>query len=80
MKTNSDVERFSRYQSVIKVLTSKDSFRKPDIYAIWEVDTMPIFTREGGSWGKLNKVFGGELEAIIHEINMAIAVWVFDRI
>ena len=38
-----------------------------------DVDYMPIFTREGGSWGKLNKVFGGELEAIIHEINTAIA-------
>jgi len=38
-----------------------------------DVDTMPIFTREGGSWAKLNKVFGDELEAIIHEINMAIA-------
>jgi len=74
MKNNPDAKRFSRYQSVIKVLTTKDSFRKPDIYAVLEVDTMPIFTREGGSWAKLNKVFGGELEAIIHEINMAIAV------
>ena len=39
-----------------------------------DVDYMPIFTREGGSWGKLNKIFGGELDAIIHEINEAIAV------
>ncbi|NQT55889.1 MAG: hypothetical protein HQ551_06640, partial [Desulfobacteraceae bacterium] len=61
------------YQSVIKVLITKDSFRKPDIYAVLEVDYMPIFTREGGSWGKLNKIFGGELETIIHEINEAIA-------
>ncbi|MBE9503797.1 MAG: hypothetical protein IME96_06445 [Proteobacteria bacterium] len=38
-----------------------------------DVDSLPIFTREGTSWGKLNKVFGGELEAIIHEINLAIA-------
>jgi len=73
MKNNPDAKRFSRYQSVIKVLTTKDSFRKPDIYAVLEVDYMPIFTREGGSWGKLNKIFGGELETIIHEINEAIA-------
>lgn len=38
-----------------------------------DVDYMHIFTREGGSWGKLNKVFGGELESIIQEINTAIA-------
>ena len=38
-----------------------------------DVDSLPIFTREGASWDKLNKVFGGELEAIIHEINLAIA-------
>ena len=38
-----------------------------------DVDYLPIFTREGGSWGKLNKVFRGELETIIHEINEAIA-------
>ena len=44
-----------------------------------DVDYMPIFTREGGSWGKLNKIFGGELDAIIHEINEAIAAWIFDR-
>jgi len=37
-----------------------------------DVDHMPIFTREGGTWGKLNKVFKGELEIIIHEINTAI--------
>jgi hypothetical protein len=34
MKNNPDAKRFSRYQSVIKVLITKDSFRKPDIYAI----------------------------------------------
>ena len=38
-----------------------------------DVDYLPIFTREGASWGKLNKVFVGELETIIHEINEAIA-------
>ena len=38
-----------------------------------DVDYLPIFTREGASWGKLNKVFDGELETIIHEINEAVA-------
>ena len=38
-----------------------------------DVDSLPIFTREGTSWGKLNKVFEGELETIIQEINTAIA-------
>ena len=73
MKNNPDAKRFSRYQSVIKVITTKNFFRKSDIYTVLEVDYMPIFTREGGSWGKLNKIFGGELETIIHEINEAIA-------
>jgi hypothetical protein len=34
---------------------------------------MPIFFQEGASWGKLNRVFGGDLETVIHEINAAIA-------
>ena len=38
-----------------------------------DVDYMPIFAREGVSWGKLNKEFGGELEAVIREINAGIA-------
>jgi type I restriction enzyme R subunit len=38
-----------------------------------DVDYLPIFTREGASWGKLNTVFYGGLETIIHEINTAIA-------
>ena len=38
-----------------------------------DVDYMPIFTREGGSWGKLDNIFDGKLETIIHEINTAIA-------
>jgi hypothetical protein len=38
-----------------------------------DVDSMPIFTREGASWGKLNKLFGGELETVITEINTAVA-------
>jgi len=39
-----------------------------------DVDYLPIFTREGSSWGKLNLVFNNELETIIHEINQAIAL------
>jgi len=38
-----------------------------------DIEMLPIFTREGASWSKLNKVFSGELETIIHEINEAIA-------
>jgi len=37
------------------------------------VDSLPIFAREGVSWGRLDKVFDGELEEIIHEINTGIA-------
>ena len=38
-----------------------------------DVDSLPIFTREGASWGKLNEIFEGELEALIHDINTAVA-------
>lgn len=38
-----------------------------------DVEMLPIFTREGASWKKLNKLFSDELETIIHEINEAIA-------
>ena len=38
-----------------------------------DFETLPIFTREGASWNKLNKVFDGKLKEIIHEINEAIA-------
>ncbi len=38
-----------------------------------DIDQLPIFTREGASWGKLNKVFDNKLEAIIQEINEVIA-------
>ncbi len=34
---------------------------------------LPIFTREGASWSRLNKVFDGKLDEIIHEVNEAIA-------
>lgn len=33
MKTHSDTQRFSRYQSVVTVLSNKESFCRPDIYA-----------------------------------------------
>lgn len=36
-----------------------------------DVDYLPIFTREGASWGKLNKVFNDDLETIIQELNQA---------
>ncbi|MCK4789538.1 MAG: hypothetical protein KAV87_37700 [Desulfobacteraceae bacterium] len=32
MKTRTDTERFARYQSVVNLLLTKDSFYKPDIY------------------------------------------------
>jgi len=38
-----------------------------------DIETLPIFAREGASWGKLNKIFSGQLETIIDEINEAIA-------
>ncbi|MBW1997709.1 MAG: hypothetical protein JRJ29_07070 [Deltaproteobacteria bacterium] len=38
-----------------------------------DIDSLPIFTREGASWAKLNKIFGGELETIIRKINKAVA-------
>jgi hypothetical protein len=38
-----------------------------------DVDTLPIFTREGASWNKLNKIFEGDLKTIIQELNEAIA-------
>lgn len=38
-----------------------------------DFDYLPIFTREGASWAKVNKVFDGQLEIIIHEINQAVA-------
>ncbi|MCK4389291.1 MAG: hypothetical protein KAV83_03510 [Desulfobacterales bacterium] len=38
-----------------------------------DFDYLPIFSREGASWGKLNRAFGGDLETIVQEINEAIA-------
>lgn len=36
MKATSDTERFARYQSVVNLLLSKDSFHKPEIYEALE--------------------------------------------
>ena len=38
-----------------------------------DFDCLPIFTREGASWAKLNRVFDGQLQTIIYEINQAVA-------
>ena len=38
-----------------------------------DFETLPIFTREGASWGQLNRIFGGQLGTIVQEINQAIA-------
>ena len=38
-----------------------------------DIETLPIFTRQGASWNKLDKIFEGKLETIIHKINEAIA-------
>jgi type I restriction enzyme, R subunit len=38
-----------------------------------DIDAMPIFSQEGTSWGKLNTVFEGDLDTLIHEINAAVA-------
>ena len=38
-----------------------------------DFDYLPIFTREGASWAKLNRTFSGDLETIVQEINQAIA-------
>ncbi len=42
MRTRSDTDRFSRYQSVVNFLLAKDSFRKTDIYEVLK-DEKKIF-------------------------------------
>ncbi len=37
-----------------------------------ELDVMPIFTRQGGNFKKLNQVFDGKLEEILKELNEAV--------
>ena len=71
MKVKSDrafTEEQAKWLELIRRHLAKTLLMEKD-----DVDSMAIFRRKGGSWGKLNKVFGGELEAIIHEINEAIA-------
>jgi type I restriction enzyme R subunit len=71
MKVKSD-RRFSEDQErwlelIRQHLTANLLMEKEDI------DYLPIFTREGASWSRLNNVFRGELEMLISEINLAIA-------
>jgi type I restriction enzyme, R subunit len=71
MKVKSD-RRFSeeqeRWLEVIRQhLTTNLLMEKEDI------EYLPIFTRQGASWARLNRTFGGELGAIISEINGAVA-------
>ena len=71
MKVKSD-RRFSEDQErwlelIRQHLTTNLLMEKEDI------DYLPIFTREGASWARLNKVFGGELEEIISDFNSAVA-------
>ncbi len=42
MKTDPDVKRFARYQSVVDVLCAKNSFCKPEIYKAFK-DEKPHF-------------------------------------
>lgn len=37
-----------------------------------DIDLLPIFTREGLNYSKLNKMFNGELDEILQEINEAV--------
>lgn len=42
VKIDPDIKRFTRYQSVVNILLNKDSFNKPDIYAVLK-DEKPAF-------------------------------------
>lgn len=35
-------------------------------------DDALLFRREGGGWQRLNKLFGGELEQVLHRFNTAV--------
>jgi len=35
-------------------------------------DDALLFRREGGGWPRLNKLFGGELEQVLHHFNEAL--------
>ena len=53
--------RLIRHHMVENLLLQKDDF-----------DVCPIFSRPGGSYRKLNEVFGGKLDQIISELNQAV--------
>lgn len=50
-----------RHHMVANLLIERDDF-----------DALPIFTREGVSYNRLNKIFNGELDSIISELNEAV--------
>jgi type I restriction enzyme R subunit len=52
-----------RHHLIENLLIEKDDF-----------DNLPIFTREGASFKRLNKIFGGELGKLINKINEAILI------
>jgi len=35
-------------------------------------DDALLFRREGGGWPRLNRMFGGELEQVLHRFNKAV--------
>ena len=37
-----------------------------------DIDTLPIFTRQGISYAKLDRVFDGKLDELLREINEAV--------
>jgi hypothetical protein len=37
-----------------------------------DIDTLPIFSREGLNYKKLDRIFDGNLEGILQEINEAV--------
>lgn len=39
-----------------------------------DIDSLPIFTREGLNYRKLDKIFNGELDGILQEINEAVLI------
>jgi len=52
-----------RHHMVANLMIEKDDF-----------DSLPIFTREGISYNRLDKIFNGDLDKIINELNEAVLV------
>jgi type I restriction enzyme R subunit len=50
-----------RHHLVANLLIEKD-----------DIDTLPIFTRQGMSYTQLNRVFDGKLDELLKEINEAV--------